>query len=159
MATPLGERSGSLRYRLFDQFIRQIPVPETNSLDRKALGALAQEITELARARYALHAGVRHRLRSDLSVTLNQKLTAWWTLDFPALRAELHKAGGHDIPVAQRDEWEAWLAAQRADHARLTADIVHRETELNARVYALFGLTEDEIAIIEASTKYRYGEV
>jgi hypothetical protein len=33
------------------------------------------------------------------------------------------------------------------------------ETELNARVYALFDLTAAEIAIIEESTKYQYGEV
>jgi hypothetical protein len=30
---------------------------------------------------------------------------------------------------------------------------------LNARVYGLFDLTPAEIAIIEESTKYRYGEV
>jgi hypothetical protein len=36
---------------------------------------------------------------------------------------------------------------------------VRRETELNARVYALFDLTVEEVAIIEESTKYRYGEV
>jgi hypothetical protein len=33
------------------------------------------------------------------------------------------------------------------------------ETELNARVYALFDLSPAEIRIIEESTKYRYGEV
>jgi hypothetical protein len=33
------------------------------------------------------------------------------------------------------------------------------EAELNTRVYALFELTPAEIAILEESTKYRYGEV
>lgn len=33
------------------------------------------------------------------------------------------------------------------------------ETRPNARVYALFDLSPAEIRIIEASTKYRYGEV
>jgi hypothetical protein len=33
------------------------------------------------------------------------------------------------------------------------------ETELNARVYTLFDLSPAEIVIIEASTKYRFGEV
>jgi hypothetical protein len=36
---------------------------------------------------------------------------------------------------------------------------VAREAELNARVYALFGLDAEEIALVEASTKYGYGEV
>ena len=36
---------------------------------------------------------------------------------------------------------------------------MRHETELNARVYALFGLTAEEIAMVEESTKYPYGEV
>ena len=105
---------------------------------------------------------MRHRLHSDFGTpekALNNKLTAWWTLDFPALRAELQKVFKRDIPLKDRDEVEAWLTTQRADHARVTAEIVARETNLNARVYALFGLTDEEIALIEESTKYRYGEV
>jgi len=64
-----------------------------------------------------------------------------------------------DIPVAERADWEAFLTAQRAEHACLTAEIVSRESDLNARIYALFDLTPDEIVLIEESTKYRYGEV
>ena len=39
------------------------------------------------------------------------------------------------------------------------AEIVRLETQLNARVYAVFDLTSAEIKLIEESTKYRYGEV
>jgi len=75
------------------------------------------------------------------------------------MRAEVKKVFKHDIPLTVRDEWEAWHAANRAEHDRLTAEIIRLETDLNARVYALFDLTPEEIAIIEESTKYRYGEV
>jgi len=44
-------------------------------------------------------------------------------------------------------------------HERRTAEIVRLETQLNARVYALFDLTPAEIKLIEECTKYRYGEV
>jgi hypothetical protein len=162
LCVPLGERAGSNRYQQKAQFIRRLPIPTMSDADRTALGALAMEITDLARARYALHQRVRHRLLTDFGTPekkLNLKLTAWWDLDFPALRAELHMVFKCDIAVKERDEWETWHAAQRADHARLTAEIVQCETTLNARVYTLFGLTDDEIALIEESTKYRYGEV
>ena len=159
---PLGERAGMERYQLFTQYTEKLPIPAMSDADRTALGALAMEITDLARTRYALHGRVRHRLQSDFGTpdkALNNKLTAWWTLDFPALRTELQKVFKRDIPLKDRDEAEAWLTTQRADHARLTAEIVERETALNARVYALFDLTDDEITLIEESTKYRYGEV
>jgi hypothetical protein len=120
------------------------------------------EITERACARYWLHEKTRWRILSDLGVPgkkLNQKLTAWWNLDFPVFRAEVKKVFKKDTPLAERDEWEEWLMGRRAEHQRLTAEIVHLETELNTHVYDLFDLTPEEIRTIEQSTKYRYGEV
>lgn len=40
-----------------------------------------------------------------------------------------------------------------------TDAIIERERALNARIYALFGLDAGEIALIEAATRYKYGEV
>jgi hypothetical protein len=80
-------------------------------------------------------------------------------LDFTAFRAEIQKAWKRDIPLRDRDDWDGLLAERRAEHERLTSAIVAAETELNARVYALFKLTRDEIQIVEESTTYRYGEV
>jgi len=144
------------------QFISRLPIPDMPETEREELGRLARAITEQARARYALHGRVRHRLLADLGIpgkTLNNRLTAWWDLDFPALRAELNKVFQRDIPLKDRDAWESWLETNCAEHTRHTAEIVRLETELNTRVYALFNLTPDEIETIEAGTKYRYGEV
>jgi hypothetical protein len=120
------------------------------------------QMNDVARTRYTLHERARRRILTDLGGSggkLNQKLTRWWDLDFAAFRAEVKKALKHDIPLKERDEWEDWLAAQRAKHQQHTAQMVQWETDLNARVYALFDLSPAEIAIIEESTKYQYGEV
>ena len=119
-------------------------------------------ITAEAKARYALHRRARNRILSDLGGAgkgLNQKLSAWWDLDFPALRAELLKVFKRDIPVKDRDDWEEWLGIQREKHRQHTAAIIAGEIDLNQRVYRLFDLSAEEIALIEASTKYQYGEV
>ena len=162
IAAPFGERRGILRYLMSAQYISRLPIPDAPTADREAIGDLAMSITAAAKARYGLHRRARRRVQSDLGTpdkALNQKLTAWWDLDFPAFRAELQKVFKRDIPLKQRDEWEEWLTEQRGQHARLTADIVRLETALNARVYTLFDLAPAEIQIIEASTKYKYGEV
>ncbi|MGN6672048.1 MAG: hypothetical protein ACTHMA_02030, partial [Thermomicrobiales bacterium] len=147
-----------IRYQQKAQFISRLPIPDAPDAEREAIGALARQLTTEARARYDLHTHTRRRISADLGApgkALNQKLTAWWELDFAAFRAELRKVFKRDIAVKERDEWEAWLAAQRAAHAQHTAAIVRLETELNARVYALYDLTAEEIRVIEASTKYR----
>ncbi len=155
-------RDGLWEYHMQPQFLSRLPIPKSINGVHEDIGVLALAITDAANARYTLHARTQRRILADLGAPgkkLNQKLTAWWDLDFAAFRAELGKVFKRDIPLKDRDDWEEWLTERRADHERHTAEIVRLETELNARVYALFDLTPTEIAIIEASTKYRYGEV
>ena len=162
ICVPIGERAGMLRYMLSEQFMSRLPIPAAPAADRDAIAGLALTISEHARARYAVHRQTRHRILTDLGAagaTLNQKLTAWWELDFPGFLAEVRKALKREIPVRQRDDWEGWLADQRAEHVQRTVEIVRLETQLNQRVYELFDLTAAEVKIIEESTKYRYGEV
>ena len=83
-------------------------------------------------------------------------LAAWWNLTFSGRPGETAQLLGREIPVGERDVWASWLAARQAEHRERTAEIVRIETELNARVYALFGLTADEIRLVEESMKYRY---
>lgn len=71
----------------------------------------------------------------------------------------MQKVFRRDIPLKERDDWEALLKERRAEHERLTSEIISLEGELNERVYHLFDLNADEIRIIEETTKYRYGEV
>ena len=162
LCVPIGERAGLLRYTLSAQFMSRLPIPQAPAGIQDAVATIAIQLTDFSSNRYRLHSQARHRILSDLGqpgARLNLKLIAWWDLDFPAFRAELKKALGTEIPLKQRDEWEAWLYAKRAEHERLTSEIVRLETELNAKVYELFDLTPAEIKIIEESTKYKYGEV
>src|SRR5829696_2492290 len=106
----------------------RLPVPHVPAAEREVIGTLAMEITEQARTRYELHRKTRRRILSDLGTLgkkLNQKLTAWWDLDFLAFRKEMKKVFKQDILLAERDEWEEWLAGRRAEHERLTTKIVH----------------------------------
>jgi hypothetical protein len=162
LSQSFGERAGSERFRLFTQSMEKLPIPDAPEPERQVIGDLAMQITAAARARYAVHQRARRRIQNDLGVEgkkLNQKLTAWWDLDFPAFREEIRKVFKREIPVKERDDWEEWLAEQRRRHDEHTAAIIAGETALNARVYQLFDLTADEIQRIEESTKYNYGEV
>ena len=162
ISQPFGERDGELRYRLISQFITRLPIPSATEAERESIGELALQITTAAQERYALHQTMRHAILRDLGApgaSLNQKLAAWWDLDFQALRVELKKALKRDIPVADRDGWERLLITRSEAHRQITATIVQFETELNAQVAALFQLTPEEIALIAQATAYRYGEL
>ena len=160
IAQPLGERAGLMRYRLFAQFMERLPIPAMTDPDRTTLADLAKNATRVANARYAHHAAALQRIRTDLVThdDLGRKLEAWWTLDFPAFREEIKHRHG-EIPIKERGQWQEWLAEARAVHAKLTAELVRYETAINAKVYELFALTPDEIALVEAETRYQLGEM
>jgi hypothetical protein len=149
-------------YEVQPKKLEEFPIPNVPIGEREVFSEIAANITEQAKARYQLHRQSRHRILSDLGTPdqkLNQKLTAWWELDFATFRAEIKKVFKRDIPLAERDDWEAWLTDRQAKHQQYTAEIMRLETELNQRVYALYDLSPAEIKIIEESTKYQYGEV
>ena len=63
----------------------------------------------------------------------------------------MDKALKAKIPVQERNEWENWITTTRAEIHALTAEIARLEAEINAKVYALFDLTPDEITLLEAN--------
>ena len=126
----LASELGSLAITLFDQFMSRLPIPDAPAAEREAIGGLATQIT--AQAQRALRPpppgaaphpdGFGRGRQGGATPPLNQKLTAWWELDFPAFRGEIQKVFRQDIPLKERDAWEAWLAERRGQHEQLTAD-------------------------------------
>jgi len=82
---------------------------------------------------------------------LTTRLQEWWTLpDFTAFRAEVKKVLKADIPLAERSAWEDWITRDRAEIARLSAEITKAEAQIDSIVYSLFDLTPAEITLLES---------
>lgn len=88
-------------------------------------------------------------LKSEFGLDkLGGKLEQWYTLDFAAFVAELTKK---KIPLklAQKAEWMEHFEKQKITAAALKSTIDTTDREIDQMVYTLYGLTPDEIAIIE----------
>ena len=97
------------------------------------------------------------------TLKLNQKLHAWWTLDFPAFRTEAAKALKTDIPLKERGDWEDALASWQAEHHQLPRKLIAIEQEINAPIYCLYDLSPADIQLLDehaqhAMTNCAYGE-
>lgn len=90
-----------------------------------------------------------HRLEESLGV---QKITAalerFDEADFAALLAELKKQK-ISLTLVQKDEWEDYFTQYKAACNALTAQIAATDKEIDQMVYQLYGLTEDEIKVVE----------
>jgi hypothetical protein len=52
------------------------------------------------------------------------------------------------------DEWEPYLAEKRGQVEQLSRELADVESELNDRVYRLFNLSADEIALLQKEVEH-----
>jgi len=141
-------------YELRVQYVEKLPIPAATEVQKAALVALAKGCQTAAEKRYAVQQALIRRI-PDLAPggtepKLTNKLKEWWELpDFATFRAEVKKVLKADIPLTERTDWEDWIARDKAEIARLTAEIKANEDRINAIVYELFKLTPDEITLLE----------
>lgn len=150
------QRGGEWRLELRRQYIELIAIPSATDAQKSELGALAKAAQTTAEQRYALQQAITRRIPDLAADPANAKLTGklkeWWNLpDFAAFQKEVEKVLKAKIPLQERNEWENWITTSRAEIHALTAEIARLETEINAKVYALFDLTPDEISLLEAN--------
>jgi hypothetical protein len=136
-------------------YINPLPIPPATDAEKAELAALAEAAQTAAEKRYALQQEITRRipdLATGTATKLTERLKAWWDLpDFAAFQAEVKKALKSDIPLKDRNEWENWIAENRTQIHALSAEIARIEADINAKVYALFDLTPEEIALLEAN--------
>jgi hypothetical protein len=142
-------------YRAKTQYIQTLPLPSMPSEAAQALGDLARLAQSSAEQRLKLQRALTRRIPDLCPPSRDPKLTTrlqeWWTLpDFAAFRAEVKKVFKADIPLAERSAWEDWISRDRAEIARLSAEITKAEAQIDSIVYGLFDLTPDEIALLES---------
>ena len=135
--------------------LESLPIPNDLKAMAEPLEELASEASGLAQERLTLQTALTRRIPDLCPPGRDPKLTTrlqeWWALpDFAAFRAEVKKVFKVDIPLAERSAWEDWITRDRAEIARLSAEITKAEAQIDRIVYGLFDLTTDEITLLES---------
>jgi hypothetical protein len=79
---------------------------------------------------------------------LSKKLQNWYDLDFGKFLAELKKKKVK-LSLQEQAEWMPYFEEQRAAVQDIRMQIDRIDAEIDQMVYQLYGLTEEEIAIVE----------
>lgn len=83
---------------------------------------------------------------------LTTKLQNWHELEFKDFLKELKKAKVQ-LSLSEEAEWMQYFNEQKQKAQALKAEIDKADREIDRMVYELYGLSEEEIAIVENSTK------
>ena len=90
-----------------------------------------------------------HRLESNFDVEkLSNKMKAFFKYDFKTLITELKKKK-IKLTLSQQNEWEEYFNNYKEEINNLQNRINQTDKKINQMVYELYGLTEEEIGIVE----------
>jgi len=89
------------------------------------------------------------RLKSNVTnINLTNKLSSFYELDFKTFLSEIKKQK-IEIALKQQDEWEEYFDSYKKEIDELKKQINKTDKEIDKLVYELYGLSEEEIKIIE----------
>ena len=127
--------------------MEQIPIPECT--DQQPFIDLADKMLSLNKDLQTTRARFIRRLQDNMpDIKITCTLETFDTLDFAGFVAELKKQK-IKLSLVQQDEWEEYFSQYKTACTELTSAISATDAEIDTRVYALYGLTEDEIKVIE----------
>ena len=92
-------------------------------------------------------------LEYNFKIIISQKLQNWHELEFGDFIKELNKAikkaGGEKLSKMDEMEWMEVFETKKAEAQTLKAEIDKTDAAIDQMVYELYGLTEEEIQIVE----------
>ena len=146
--------------------IKLLKIPKADDMQQSSLSILCKDISVAQKTSFEFISKFQVYLNQKFNlVKLSKKLQNWHELEFGDFIKELNKAikannklrvkeGLEEVPtLTKKDEFE-WLDLFEENKQKaqaLQTQINQTDAAIDAMVYELYGLTEDEIAIVENS--------
>ena len=137
--------------------LKNLPVKETNIEVREKISNCAIKISSLIEDFTTLSIQFTDLLQSKFTIEkLTTKLENWHKLEFGEFLKELEKYNKGLQPLVtmklnEQAEWMQYFNEQKQKAQTLKAEIDKTDKEIDKMVYELYGLSEEEIKIVEGS--------
>jgi len=129
------------------EYLKQLRFPKGD--DSEKMENLARMMVDRTAARNLQKTNFLSRVRDNLpGVKVTGALESFEELDFAGFLAELKKQK-QKLALSAQAEWEGFFNQSKAAVAGLAAEIAATDREIDKKVYALYGLTDEEILIVE----------
>jgi type I restriction-modification system DNA methylase subunit/REP element-mobilizing transposase RayT len=131
------------------QYFEQIPIPEISEKKKQELQSITNQIIYKTSEKQKIQGQFLKLLENKFAdLKINNKLQNWPVLEFRDFLKELQKAK-IKLSLTEEAEWMNYFNEQKQKAQTLKAEIDKIDHEIDRMVYALYGLTEEEIKIVE----------
>ncbi|WP_201548963.1 Eco57I restriction-modification methylase domain-containing protein [Psychrobacter fjordensis] len=134
------------------KFLEPFPLPKVASMENQLLlSEKADLMLSLNEQLQELTSKFIRTLQRKFEIDkLSKKLESWHELTYAEFIKELGKKK-IKMSLGDEAEWEEYFLAEKTKAQQFIAEIERTDREIDQMVYQLYDLTDDEIAIIEAS--------
>jgi len=140
-------------YQLIYDYFKNISIP------KEVQSAKKQEVEESVKQMVLLNQTLKNKANKFLKrVTdnfelekLSKKLEAFYEYDSKTFVAELKKKK-IKLSLVEQDEWEEYFEVYQKELLELQSQIDSTDREIDEMVYELYGLSDEEIAVVEGKT-------
>jgi len=150
----IANTSGVGTTRWINIYVKEFPIYMANSEQQLKCNDLETSVSANLEKLEAIRLKVVKYTSSQFTLDkLSRKLQNWHELEFGDFIKELNKAikkaGGEKLRKADEMEWMEVFETKKVEAQNLKAEINKTDKEIDQMVYELYGLTEEEIQIVE----------
>jgi len=132
-------------------YMENIRIPKVDDEIEEKFNDCSEDMLSNYKLKRSLISNFCQHLKSKFDlVKLNTKLQNWDKLEFGEFLKELKKSK-IKLSLSEESEWMQYFNEQTLKAQALKSKIDKTDAEIDAMVYELYGLTEDEIQIVENS--------
>ena len=148
----IANTSGMGTTRWINNYVKEFPIPELSKLEQQPFITKGKQMLLLNKGLQEGSAKFQRTLQREFEqlYKLSNKLENWYELNYADFLKELKKKK-IELSLSQKAEWEDYFLAEQQKAVHLQNQITSTDKEIDAMVYELYGLSEEEIAIVENS--------
>ena len=133
--------------------LESFPVPILDNHTQEKLSVLVDKNITLNKVIFEKSNKLIRRLKTDLSgIKISKKLSKFYLSDFNGFLAELNKQK-IKLSLLKKDEWQDYFESVKNHIVSLINESKMIDDEIDQLVYEIYGLSKEEIQIVENSFK------
>lgn len=129
--------------------LKQLPIKNTPLESQQPFVAKAEQMLNLNTELNEVSGKFQRTLAREFSLeTLSKKLQSWYHSSYDDFLKELKKQKV-ELTLSQKADWEHYFDQEKNKAVQIQSQITSTDQEIDRMVYELYGLTEEEIEIVE----------
>ncbi|MCY0976274.1 N-6 DNA methylase [Chryseobacterium wangxinyae] len=145
----ISQEKGRLFAEVKKTYLSQLPIKKTPLESQQPFIAKADQMLSLNKELQEVNGKFQRNVKREFSLEkLSKKLEGWYKLPFSDYLTELKKLKV-ELTLSQKAELEDYFIKEQQIATALQSEITKTDAEIDQMVYELYGLTEEEIRIVE----------